>query len=106
MDYKRVKEQKNTAQRECAARVIIAVMAGIIAVLTVAVVVLTISVSRTKAMYEEALQDRAEMQEEINALTDGKTDVSGNYGAKSDETDIPFVTEGGEEIDESGGDNQ
>ena len=105
MDYKRVKEQKQAAKKENAARIIIAVMACIIAVLTVAAVVLTISVSRTKAMYEEALQDRIEMQEEINALTDGKTDVSGNYGAKSDETNIPFVTEGGEETDESGGNN-
>ncbi len=105
MDYKRLKEQKQAAKKESAARIIIAVMACIIAVLTVAVIVLFISVHRTKAMYEEALQDRAEMQEEINALTHGKTDVSGNYGAKSDETDIPFVTEGGEEIDESGGDN-
>ena len=105
MDYKRLKEQKSTAQRERASRVIIAVMACIIAVLTAAVAVLTISVSRTKAMYEEALNDRAEMQEEINALTDGKTDVSGNYGTENNKTDIPFVTEGGEELNESGGDN-
>ena len=105
MDYKRLKEQKSTAQRERASRIIIAVMACIIAVLTVAVVVLTISVHRTKAMYEEALNDRAEMQEEINALTDGKTDVSGNYGTDEGETDIPFVTRGGEELNESGGDN-
>ena len=105
MDYKRLKEQKSTALRESAARIIIVVMACIIAVLTVAVVVLTISVHRTKAMYEEALNDRAEMQEEINALTDGKTDVSGNYGTDEGETDIPFVTRGGEELNESGGDN-
>ena len=105
MDYKRVKEQKQAAKKGRAARIIIAVMACIIAVLTVAVIVLTISVSRTKAMYEEALNDRAEMQEEINALTDGEADVSGNYGTENNETDIPFVTEGGEELNESGGDN-
>ena len=105
MDYKRVKEQKQAAKKESAARIIIAVMACIIAVLTVTVVVLTISVHRTKAMYVEALRDRIEMQEEINALTDGKTDVSGNYGTENNETNIPFVTEGGEETDESGGNN-
>ena len=105
MDYKRVKEQKQTAKKERAARIIMAVMAGIIAALTVAVVILFISLNMTRAMYAEALDDRAAMQEEINALADGKTDVSGNYGTENNETNIPFVTEGGEEINESGGDN-
>ncbi len=105
MDYRRVKEQKQTAKKERTARIIMAVMTCIIAVLTVAVIVLFISVNKTKTMYEEALNDRAAMQEEINTLTDGKTDVSGNYGAGGSETDIPFVTEGGEELNESGGDN-
>ncbi len=106
MDYKRVKEQNYTAERARAARIIIAAMACIIAVLTVAAAVLYSSVSRTKAMYDEALKDRAAMQEEINRLTSSNTEVSENYGAKDNETNIPFVTEGGEELDESGGDNQ
>ena len=105
MDYKRVKEQKQALKKESASRITIAVMACIIAVLTAAVVILFISVNKTRAMYGEALQDRVEMQEEINALTGGNADVSGNYGTDEGETDIPFVTRGGEEIDESGGDN-
>lgn len=106
MDYRLEKEKRSTAKRE---KIIFAAMLAMVCVIiaqTVIAVILWASVGRTKAMYEEALQDRAEMQEEINALTGYKPDVSENYGVQEEETDIPFVTKGGEELDESGGDNQ
>ena len=70
--------------------IIIAVMACVIIVQTIIAVVLWTSINRAKTMYNEALNERIEMQEEINRLTE--EEVSDSYDV------IPFVTEGGEEI--------
>ena len=82
---------KNIEKREFIMYIIIAVMAGVIIAQTIIAVTLYTSVSKAKTMYEEALDERVQMQEEINRLINEET--SNNYS-----DDIPFVTEGGEEL--------
>ena len=80
---------KNREKREFIMYIIIAVMAGVIIAQTIIAVTLYTSVNKAKTMYEEALDERVQMQEEINRLINEET--SNNYS-----DDIPYVTEGGE----------
>ena len=90
-------KQKNPERREFLMHIIIAVMIGIIVAQTIITVVLYTSLSGTKAMYDEAQSDRLEMQEEINRLTKGKTEVGDNYN--DGDSGIPYVTRGGDLIE-------
>lgn len=81
----------NMEKRQRLIRILIAVLVCIIIIQTVIAIVLWTSINRAKTMYTESLNDRIEMQDEINRLNE--EEVSDNYD------DIPFVTEGGEELD-------
>ena len=71
-------------------QVLMVALAGIIVIQAIIMIILWTSIGRAKTMYSESLNDRIEMQEEINRLTE--EEVSDNYD------DIPYVTEGGEEL--------